>query len=339
MTPSLITLAMLRAAQERLAGVITWTPLLPAHGLNSGARLWLKPENLQPIGSFKLRGAYNRIAALAPDVRQAGVIAYSSGNHAQGVAYSAQQLGIPAVIVMPTNAPAIKIAATRGYGAEVVLYDPATEKREEVAARLMSGQNWTLVPPFNDPHIIAGQGTIGLEIAADLPDVDLVFVPVGGGGLISGIATALKALKPQVKIIGVEPELADDARQSFQQGHIVEMSAALTNRTVADGTRTTALGELTFAHVCQYVDAIVVVSEAAIMAAVRDLALRHKLVIEPSGALGYAAWRQLAPQYPAARQVVAVLSGGNIDPAVLHAALNTPGAHAGDTPAGFLSSP
>jgi threo-3-hydroxy-L-aspartate ammonia-lyase len=317
MTVSFVTLEDIQAAQARIAGVAVRTPLLAATGLADDARLWLKPENLQPIGSFKIRGAFNRIAALAPEMRQYGVIAYSSGNHAQGVAYSARQLEMPATIVMPNNAPIIKINATRGFGAEVVLYDPATEKREEVAAKLLEGTPRTLVPPFNDAYVIAGQGTIGVEIFDDLPDVDVVFAPVGGGGLISGVAAALKTLKPSVKIYGVEPELADDARQSFYTGSIVEISVADASRTIADGTRTPALGALTFAHVRRYVDDILVVTETEIQSAVRELALRHKLVIEPSGALGYAGWVRYGAQLANGQKSVAVLSGGNIDPLLL----------------------
>jgi threonine dehydratase len=306
-------LADIQAAQVRLHGVARHTPLI----LDDQGSVWLKPESLQPIGSFKIRGAYNRLAQVAPEVRAAGVIAYSSGNHAQGVAYAARLLGVPAVIVMPNNAPAIKVAATRAYGAEVVFYDPQTERREDVAARLMQGKTWTLVPPYDHPDVIAGQGTIGLEIAADLPDVELALTPVGGGGLISGIAAALKSLKPSVKVIGVESALAADAQSSLRGGQLVEWTAAQTNRTIADGTRTLSLSPLTFAHVQQYVDDIVTVSETEIRDAVRHLALHNKLVIEPSGALAFAAYRFHHAELPPASRVVVVLSGGNIEPALL----------------------
>lgn len=304
----MITLDDLYQARIRLQGVAFHTPLLPL--TNTSA--FLKAESFQPIGSFKIRGAYNRIAALM-EQNPSGVIAYSSGNHAQGVAYSAQKLGLPATIVMPNNAPKIKIDATRAYGAEVVLYDPATEKREEVTERLMQGQSWILVPPFDDPYVIAGQGTIGLEIFEDFPEVEQVIVPIGGGGLISGVATALKSLKPTVKVIGVEPELAADAQQSLQTGQIVEWTSEQTARTIADGVRTLHVSDLTFAHIQQYVDQIVTVSEAEIRDAVRRLALDAKLIIEPSGALSYAAWLKSAQQ----SNTVLVLSGGNIDPALL----------------------
>jgi threonine dehydratase len=218
---------------------------------------------------------------------------------------------------MPHNAPAVKMAATRAYGAQVVLYDPLTEKREDVAARLMQGQSWVLVPPYNHEEVIAGQGTIGVEIYQDLPEVELVLVPVGGGGLISGVATALQNLKPGVRVIGVEPELADDARQSLRSGRIVEYTAAQTGRTIADGTRTLSVGDLTLAHMQHYVDDIITVSEASIRRAVRDLLLKHKLLIEPSGALAYAAWHSQRDALPAAKHVALVLSGGNIEPALL----------------------
>jgi len=316
MAEALVTLQEIEQAQERIRGVARHTPLVEMAGTD-GAQVYLKAENLQPIGAFKIRGAYNRLAALSAEERKAGVIAYSSGNHAQGVAYSARQLGMKAVIVMPSNAPSVKIEATRGYGAEVVLYNPATEKREEVAEKLMQGQAWTLVPPFNDRYVIAGQGTTGLEIYQDLPEVELVLVPVGGGGLLSGIATALKSLKPSVKIIGVEPELAADAQESFRGDKIVEYSAEKTARTIADGVRTTSLSKLTYAHIKEYVDDIITVSEAEIREGVRRLLFENHLLVEPSGVLPYAAYLHHRAELPPASKIVLVLSGGNIDPATL----------------------
>ncbi len=321
MAEPLVTLEEIKQAQERIRGVARHTPLLAVAG-TGGEQVYLKAENLQPIGAFKIRGAYNRLAALNAEERAGGVIAYSSGNHAQGVAYSARQLGMKAVIVMPTNAPAVKIAATRGYGAEVVLYNPATERREDVAEKLMQGQNWTLVPPFNDRYVIAGQGTAGLEIYQDLPDVDLVLIPVGGGGLLSGIAVALKSLKPSVKIIGVEPELAADAQESFRGDKIVEYSAEKTSRTIADGVRTTSLSKLTYAHIKEYVDDIITVSEAEIREGVRRMLFENHLLVEPSGVLPYAAYLRHRAELPAASKIVLVLSGGNIDPAVLQQIIN-----------------
>ena len=313
----MITLTDIKEARARLQDVIYRTPLIPYAHATNGESVWFKPEQLQPIGSFKLRGAYNRLAALPPAARANGVIAYSSGNHAQGVAYAARALGISAVIVMPTNAPAVKIEATRRLGAHVVLYDPATQKREEVARQLMEGHDWTLVPPFNDPYVVAGQGTIGLEIFEDLPSVDLVITPVGGGGLISGVGTALKMLNPRVKLIGVEPEFAADAQASLRSGQIVEWTSAQTSRTLADGVRTVALGDLTFAHVRQYVDDIITVSEADIRQATRRLLLEAKQVVEPTGSLSFAAYSFHRDQLPPARTIVLVLSGGSIDPLVL----------------------
>ena len=312
------TLADIQEAQTRLRGVVRHTPLLPfGEPAADGEQLYLKPESLQTVGSFKIRGASNRLLRLTTEERARGVIAYSSGNHAQGVARAAQLLGIKAVIVMPTNSPRVKVAGTRSYGAEVVLYDPATERREDVAARLMARSPYVLVPPFNDADVIAGQGTVGLEIFHDLPAVDLVLVPVGGGGLISGVAAALKTLRPEVKIIGVEPELAADAQASFRAGRIIGWPAADTNRTLADGVRTLELGDLTFAHIQRYVDDIVTVSEVEIRAAARRLLTEARLLVEPTAALPLAAWLYHRAALPAARQTVAVVTGGNVDPAVL----------------------
>jgi threonine dehydratase len=309
----LVTLDDFQAARERIRGVAFHTPLIPCRD-EGEVGAWFKPESFQPIGSFKIRGSFNRIAALSEAQRRQGVITHSSGNHAQGVAFSARHFGIPAVIVMPDNAPKVKLDATRSYGAEVVLYDPKTEEREEVSRRLMQGKDWTLVPPFNDPYVIAGQGTISLEILDDLPDVDLIITPIGGGGLISGVAAATKLLKPNVKVIGVEPELAADAQESLRTGRIVKLAGAEAGRTIADGVRTPSLGDITFAHVMQYVDDILTVSEAEIRDATRRLVLKHKLTIEPSGALPYAAYLHHRNELPSARNTVMVLSGGSIDP-------------------------
>lgn len=311
----LITLDQVQLAQTRLKDVARKTPLLRA--FRDDDPVWYKPENLQPIGSFKIRGAYNRIAALSPAERAEGVIAYSSGNHAQGVAYAAQRLGIPALIVMPNNAPTVKVEATRSYGAEVVFYDPQTEKREEIAQQLMQGKHYSLVPPYDHPEVIAGQGTISLEVFEDLPDVDLILTPVGGGGLISGVATAIKSLKPSVKVIGVEPTLAADARESFKSGKLTEWTFAQTGRTLADGVRTLSLSDLTFEHIRQYVDDIVTVSEDEIQQALQHIVLKNKLVAEPSGVLPLAAYLFHREELPQTRATVLVISGGNIEPAIL----------------------
>ncbi|MBL8132645.1 MAG: threonine/serine dehydratase [Anaerolineae bacterium] len=309
-----VTLAMLREAQERLRGIAYHTPLIRSQ---ADEGLYFKPETLQPIGSFKIRGAFNKIASLTPEERARGVIAYSSGNHAQGVAYAARALGIRAVVVMPTTAPQIKIESTRGYGAQVVLYDPLRERREEVAGRLQAEHGYALVPPFNDLQVIAGQGTIGLEIFADLPEVDLVLTPVGGGGLLSGTAAALKLLNPSVRAVGVEPEAAADAQASLKEGRIVTIAPQQAGRTLADGVRTLSVEPITFAHLQRFADAIVTVSETELVSAARRLILTHKLTVEPTAALPLAAYLYHRDALPPARNVVIVLSGGSVDPAQL----------------------
>ena len=316
----LVTLDDLEQARERLRNLARPTPLLPFEMPELGAeRVYLKPESLQPIGSFKIRGAGNRLVALTAAERARGVLAYSSGNHAQGVAYAARQLGIRATIVMPTNAPQVKIAATRALGAEVVLYNPAEEKREAVAARLLAAAPAppVLVPPFDDEYVIAGQGTVGLEILEVLPEAELVLAPVGGGGLLGGMAAALKLLKPSIKVIGVEPELAADAQASWRSGQVVEWPAADTSRTLADGVRTLAVSELTLAHLRQYADDIVTVSEAELRAAARRLLLEARLVVEPTAALPLAALLRHRASLLPSHHTVLVLTGGNADPATL----------------------
>src|SRR5439155_12264979 len=258
------------------------------------ARLYLKPENLQPVGSFKLRGAYNKIASLSEEERRRGVIAYCSGNHAQGVAYAARALGVQAVIVMPGTAPQIKREATAAMGAELVLVGPGSEERKTKAEELASEHGYVIVPPYNDEKIIAGQGTIGLEILEDLPEVATIIAPVGGGGLVSGIASAIKlsggSTNGRVKVIGAEPELAVDAAASMRAGKVVKLTAEEATRTIADGLRTQSGGEIPFAHMRKYVDAVVTVSEDEIREAMRYLASNPKLVAEPSGAVSVAAF-------------------------------------------------
>jgi threonine dehydratase len=284
--------------------------------LNHDGDVYFKPESLQPVGSFKLRGAYNKIAALSSKERKRGVIAYSSGNHAQAVAYAARLLGIKAVIVMPAIAPEVKRKATAALGAEIVPVGPGSDERRARAEALAAKHGLTIVPPFDDEQIIAGQGTIGLEILEDLPDAGLVLVPVSGGGLISGIATAIKLRRSKIKVIGVEPELAADARSSLRSGKRVSLPAEQTTRTIADGLRSQSVGEIPFAHIRKYVDDIVLVSEQEIREAVRRL-LSMRLVIEPSGAASYAALLFHRQELPKAKKKVAVLSGGNIEPALL----------------------
>lgn len=317
MTDSLISLADIRAAAQRIAGVAVKTPLAKAPFAGVNGEIWLKAESLQPIGSFKLRGAANKILQLTPDEIKRGVITYSSGNHAQGTAYAARAVGAKAVIVMPSNAPAIKRAATLALGAEVVDVGVASSERLAKAEELVREHGYIVVPPYDDAAIIAGQATCGLEIVEALPDVDLVLVPVSGGGLLSGVATAVKLLAPNAKVIGVEPELAGDTAESFRTGKIVTWPAELTSRTIADGLRTQSVGARNFAHIRAYVDAIVTVTEAEIRVAMRAIVSATRLVPEPSGAVTTAALLFHAAELPPYKKAVAVLSGGNVDPKLL----------------------
>ncbi|MEV8439032.1 threonine/serine dehydratase [Actinosynnema sp. NPDC051121] len=300
----LVTISDIRAAADRIRDAAVRTPLLR---FDDG--LWLKPESLQPVGAFKIRGAYNALASLPEDVRARGVVAYSSGNHAQAVAYAAKLFGVPAVIVVPDDTPKVKVDATLSHGAEVV--QVPMPMREARAAELVAERGATLIPPFDHPDVIAGQGTVGLEVVADLPDVATVLVPVSGGGLISGVAAAVKALSPATRVVGVEPELAGDAAESLRAGALVRWPAEDRARTIADGLRAQP-SELTFEHLRAYVDDIVTVTEEQIGEAVGVLARRARLVVEPSGAVTVAA--HLAR--PSAGPTVAVLSGGNVDPEV-----------------------
>lgn len=311
----MVTLADIRTARSRLDGITVRTPLIPL--IRDGHILHLKPENLQPIGAFKLRGAYNKIASLTDEERARGVITYSSGNHAQGVAYAARALTTKAVIVMPRNAPQIKRDATAALGAEIVLVGPSGVERQIKAEELAAQHGYVIIPPYDDEKIIAGQGTAGLEILEDLPDVDLVLVPIGGGGLISGISTAIKSVKPDAKVIGVEPELASDAQASFRAGHIVRFPAEQVLSTIADGLRAQYVGTITFEHIERYVDDVITVTEDEILQAVRILAENPKTIAEPSGAVAPAAWLFHHDQLPASNSTVAVISGGNIDPDLL----------------------
>ncbi len=314
---ALVGLDDIRAARERLRGVAARTPLIACPRQHEDRQLYFKPESLQPIGSFKLRGAYNKIATLPDAEQRRGVITYSSGNHAQGVAYAARALGVRAVVVMPGNAPPIKVESTRALGAEVVFVGPASSERKARAEELAAEHGYVIVPPYNDERIIAGQGTIGLEILEDLPEAETVLSPVGGGGLISGVAAALKLSRPQVRVIGVEPELAADAQASLRAGRVVEFPAEQVSRTVADGLRTQSVGEMNFEHIRRYVDDIVTVSEREILDAMRLLALNAKLIAEPSGAVTFAAFLFHADQLPRTQRNVAVISGGNAEPELL----------------------
>ncbi len=312
----LVGIEAIRAAAERLRGVALRTPLVP---FSAGPpAVLLKAESLQPIGAFKIRGAYNTIAQLTPEERRRGVVTHSSGNHAQGVARAARLLGARAVIVMPSDAPAVKRARVEADGAEIVTVGVESGAREEMASRLAEERGLVLVPPYDDDRVIAGQGTVGLEIAEDLPELALVLVPIGGGGLASGVAVAVKALRPSARVVGVEPELAADAAELLRAGRIIRWDGALTARTIADGTRTQAIGRRPFAHLSRLLDAIVTVTEAEIAAAVRLAAEASRLVVEPSGALSIAAARYHAEELglrDAPGTVVAIVSGGNVDPA------------------------
>ncbi|CCH27780.1 threonine/serine dehydratase [Actinosynnema sp. NPDC047251] len=302
---ALVTISDIRAAAALIAPVVVRTPLL-----RFDDRLSLKPENLQPVGAFKIRGAYHALARLPEQQRARGVVAYSSGNHAQAVAFAAREFGVPATIVVPENAPEVKIAATRAWGAEVVLVPMA--QRESRAHELAEERGTTLIPPFDHPDVIAGQGTVGLEVVEDAPAVDVVLVPVSGGGLISGVAAAVKALRPAARVVGVEPAFAADAAESLRAGELVRWPAADRERTSADGLRAEP-SDLTFAHIQTFVDDIVTVTEEQIADAVRRLAGRARLVVEPSGAVAVAAYLADAERWP--QRTVAVVSGGNIDPA------------------------
>src|SRR5665213_722648 len=285
----LISIEDISAAAHRIAGVAVKTPLVRALFPATAGQIYLKAESLQPIGSFKLRGAANKILQLTPEEIARGVITYSSGNHAQGVAYAARAVGAKAVIVMPSNAPAIKRAATLALGSEVVDVGVASSERLAKAEELVRQHGYIVVPPYDDEQIIAGQATCGLEIVEALPDVDLVLVPVSGGGLLSGIATAVKLLRREAKVYGVEPELSGDTAQSFRTGSIVEWPAGKTSRTMADGLRTQSVGKRNFAHIQKYVDGIILVTEAEIRAAMRAIVATARLVPEPSGAVATAA--------------------------------------------------
>ena len=309
----LVTLDEIRAAAGTLENIAVRTPLLPCHWADSDRPLWIKPESLQPVGAFKIRGAYHAITRLPADDRARGVVAYSSGNHAQAVAYAARVFGIPAAIVVEDSAPVIKVEATRALGAAGVQV-PLPE-RETAAAAIAAERGRTLIPPFDHPDVIAGQGTIGLEIVADLPDVELVLVPVSGAGLLAGTAAAVKSLAPSAAVVGVEPELGADTRASLAAGELIRWPPALRARTVADGLRAEP-SELTFAHVRKLVDDIVTVSEEEILATIVTLARRARLIAEPSGATATAAYLHRGNDLPAGRTVT-IVSGGNIDPTLL----------------------
>jgi threonine dehydratase len=307
----LVTLDEIRDAATRIRGVALHTPLL-----RWDDRTWLKAESLQPVGAFKMRGAYNAVASLTDAERAHGVVTYSSGNHAQAVARAARLLGTRAVIVMPESAPEVKVEGVRRDGAEIVFAGPSSEERHQIAQDVVARDGLFMIEPYDDRRIIAGQGTCGLEIAEELPDVTSVLIPVSGGGLSAGIATAIKALAPGARVIGVEPELAADAQESLAAGEIVHWDSALTTRTMADGLRVEQLGWLPFIHLRRSMDEIVTVSEEQMAEAMRQLAARARLVVEASGAAAMAAHLSgVAAQAAVDDHRVIVISGGNVDPA------------------------
>ena len=308
-----VSYADIERARERLKGVAHRTPVVTSRTANAatGAHLFFKCENLQRMGAFKFRGAYNALAQFSPQQRKHGVVAFSSGNHAQAIALAARLLDIPATIVMPHDAPQMKIEATRGYGAQVIGYDRYKEDREAIGKRLAAERSLTLIPPFDHADVIAGQGTAAAELIEDAGTLDLLLVCVGGGGLISGSAVAARHLAPDCRVIGVEPEAGDDVQRSFRAGRIVHIDVP---KTIADGAQTQQPGVLTFATIQALVSDIVTVSDAALVRAMRFFAERMKLVVEPTGALAAAAvFESKVPVV--GKRVGVIVSGGNIDPA------------------------
>jgi threo-3-hydroxy-L-aspartate ammonia-lyase len=311
----MITLDSIRLAEARIRPLVHRTPVVTSRTFDeaAGRRVFFKCENFQRAGAFKMRGATNKILSLTDEERARGVVAFSSGNHAQAVALAARDAGVRAVIVMPTDAPRTKLAATKGYGAEVVTFDRQREDREEVARRLSEREGFAVVPPYDDYDIIAGQGTCGLELLEDVPDLDALVTPCGGGGLFAGASTAAKALRPDVRCFPVESELSDDTRQSFLKGERVHIAPPAT---VADGMRTQTPGALTFPVLRRNAEDVLTVSEDEIVEALRFLLFRVKILVEPTGAVAAAA--ALFGKLPDdTRRVGVVLSGGNVDPDAL----------------------
>jgi len=308
-----ISFADVEAAASRLHGVAHRTPVMTSRTADqrTGARLFFKCENLQRMGAFKFRGAYNALARFAPEQKARGAIAFSSGNHAQAIALSARLLGMPSLIVMPQDAPPLKIAATRGYGAEVVLYDRYTQDREALGRQLAAERGMTLIPPYDHRDVMAGQGTAALELLHDVGALDVLLVCVGGGGLVSGCAVAAKHLQPSCRVIGVEPEAGNDVQQSLRRGEIVHIDVP---KTIADGAQTQHAGQLTFPVIRALVDDVLTVSDAQLVRAMRFFMERMKLVVEPTGCLGAAAALEGVLSLHGKR-VGVILSGGNIDAA------------------------
>lgn len=308
---ALPTFADVEDAGARLDGVANRTPVLTSRRLDEqvGANLFFKCENLQRVGAFKFRGGYNALSQFDAAQRRAGVVTFSSGNHAQAIALSARLLGIPATIVMPTDAPAAKVAATRGYGATIVAYDRYTEDRAAIGQELADREGMTLIPPYDHPHVIAGQGTAAVELFEEVGSLDALFVPLGGGGLLSGTALATQALSPDCRVVGVEPEAGNDGQQSLAAGELVTIPPPVT---IADGAQTPSLGHLTFAVIRELVDEITTATDDELVVCMAQLATTMKLLVEPTGCLGIAAAMAAAPSLQGQR-VGIILSGGNID--------------------------
>ena len=305
-------------AKEKLSKVLLETHLIysPIFSKESGNKVFIKPENLQKTGSFKIRGAYNKISNLTVDEKKRGVIASSAGNHAQGVAYGAKESGIKAIIVMPKSTPLIKVESTKQYGAEVILHGDVYDDAYKKAKELEEKEGYVFVHPFNDEDVLDGQGTIALEILEELPETDIILVPIGGGGLISGIACAAKILKPEIKIIGVEPEGAASAYEAIKENKIIELKEA---NTIADGTAVKKIGDLNFEYIKKYVDEIITVSDYELMEAFLLLLEKHKIIAENSGILSVAATKKLKEKN---KKVVSVISGGNIDVLMISSMIN-----------------
>ena len=306
-----VTFRDVALAQERIKGVAHRTPVLTSATIDerTSAKVFFKPENLQRMGAFKFRGAYNALSQLSADEKKRGVVAFSSGNHAQAVALAGKLLGVPATIVMPTNAPKVKLEATRGYGAEVVMYDASNEDRQKIAEKLASERGLTVIPPFDHPHILAGQGTAAKELIEDAGPLDVLLVPCGGGGLLSGCAIAAKHLSPRCRVIGVEPAAGDDGQRAFRAGKLVTIGLP---DTIADGARTMSLGKITFALIQKHVDDMLTVTDAELLKSMFFLWERMKIVVEPTGALAACALFEKKIDAKGKR-VGVVLSGGNVD--------------------------
>jgi len=308
---ALPTYADVEAAARRIEGQAHRTPVLTSRTVDElfGAQVFFKCENFQRMGAFKFRGAFNALSRFTPEQRRFGVVAFSSGNHAQAIALSARILGMPATIVMPKDAPAAKIAATRGYGGQVVLYDRYTEDRQQIGRDLAEKHGLTLIPPFDHPDVLTGQGTAAKELFDEVGPLDAVFAPLGGGGLLSGTALSTRALSPRAKLYGVEPEAGNDGQQSFRSGQVVTID---TPRTIADGAQTPHLGDITFALIRQHVDDVLTASDAQLVEAMGFFASRMKMLVEPTGCLGFAAAKAMKDELKGQR-VGIVISGGNVD--------------------------